>query len=57
MAWFGESADIVRDGQVGIVFEPENSGELVKNIKHLASNRNDYDRYRRNCLEAAKEVR
>lgn len=51
----GESADIVRDGQVGIVFEPENSGELVKNIKHLASNRNDYDRYRRNCLEAAKK--
>jgi glycosyltransferase involved in cell wall biosynthesis len=50
----GESAGIVRDAHVGIVFEPENAEELVEHIKRLAADRAEYEGYRANCLEAAK---
>lgn len=50
----GESADIVRDAQAGIVFEPENAEELVAHMKRLAADREEYESYRANCLAAAK---
>lgn len=51
----GESADIVRDAQAGIVFEPENAGELVTHMKRLAADRGEYESYRAKCLAAAKK--
>lgn len=51
----GESADIVREAQAGIVFEPENAGDLVSQMKRLAANRSEYECYREKCLAAAKK--
>lgn len=51
----GESADIVRDAQAGVVFEPENVGELVAHMKRLAAERAEYEGYRSKCLVAAKK--
>lgn len=51
----GESADIVRDAQAGIVFEPENATELVAHMKRLAADRREYESYRAKCLVAAKK--
>jgi len=50
----GESAEIVRESGVGLVFEPENPEELVRLIKRLALNHDEYQQYRKNCLEGAK---
>lgn len=49
----GESADIVLDERVGIVFEPENAGALVQHLRLLQQDRCTYQRYRGRCLEAA----
>jgi glycosyltransferase involved in cell wall biosynthesis len=51
----GESADIVRDEGVGIVFEPENTAALVQHLRLLQQDRSTYERYRAQCLEAAKK--
>lgn len=51
----GESADIVLDTQVGLVFEPENASQLVAHMKHLAEDGSEYQGYRLKCLEAAKK--
>lgn len=51
----GESADIVRDEQAGIVFEPENADELVAHLKSLQKDRAAYEGYRTHSLEAAKK--
>lgn len=49
----GESADIVEQEKIGIVFEPENVEALVAGILHLQSDAVFYDELRRNCLAAA----
>ena len=49
----GESAEIVRSDDVGVVFEPENSQQLVAEIQSLESDGVRYARYRANCLLAA----
>ena len=51
----GESADIVRDDGVGIVFESENATELVENLRFLQQDYSSYEGYRANCREAAKK--
>lgn len=51
----GESADIVRNENVGIVFESESSDQLVAHLKALRADRPSYEGYRRNCLLAAKK--
>ncbi len=51
----GESADIVRSEEVGIVFEPENAVELVEHLKFLQSNQQAYEAYRVRCLDVAKQ--
>ena len=51
----GESADIVLDEQVGIVFEPEDAGALVQHLRLLQEDRSTYLGYRAQCLEAAKK--
>jgi len=51
----GESANIVREEKVGIVFEPENAAELVKCIQFLQNNQQAYEGYRARCLDAAKK--
>lgn len=50
----GESANIVKDTQAGIVFEPENAAELVEHMKRLDADRDEYERYQDRCLAAAK---
>ena len=51
----GESAEIVEDEEVGIVFEPENPAELVEHLRFLRRDRSAYEGYRAHCLEAAKK--
>jgi glycosyltransferase involved in cell wall biosynthesis len=51
----GESADIVREEGVGIVFEPENAAQLVENLQLLHDDRAAYEGYRSRCLEAARK--
>lgn len=51
----GESAAIVEDEKVGIVFEPENPAELVEQLRFLGRDRSAYQGYRAHCLEAAKK--
>jgi glycosyltransferase involved in cell wall biosynthesis len=51
----GESANIVRDEGVGIVFEPENADELVAHLVSLLQNRSAYENYKVRSLEAAKK--
>lgn len=50
----GESAEIVKKEQVGIVFEPENSAELVAKLLSLKNNPVQYSNLQANCLAAAK---
>lgn len=49
----GESADIVRETGVGLVFEPENVAELIDQLRRLRDDRVLYEQCRRHCLEAA----
>ena len=51
----GESADIVRKEGVGIVFEPENTGQLLEKLKFLQCNLQVYEGFRAQCLETAKK--
>ena len=51
----GESADIVRTEEVGIVFEPENAAELVEHLQFLRNNQQAYEAYRVRCLDVAKQ--
>ena len=51
----GESAEIVEDEKVGIVFEPENPAELVEHLRFLGRDRSAYQGYRADCLETAKK--
>ncbi len=50
----GESAGIVRSEGVGVVFEPENSEQLVAEIRSLEQDPVRYASYRSNCLAAAR---
>ncbi len=50
----GESAEIVEKEQVGMVFEPENSVELVDKLLLLKDDHIKYEELRANCLAAAK---
>ena len=51
----GESANIVREEGVGIVFEPENAAQLVEHVRFMQRDRLAYEAYRAQCLEAAKK--
>ncbi|MCW5597964.1 MAG: glycosyltransferase, partial [Nitrosomonas sp.] len=51
----GESADIVRNEDVGIVFEPENATQLIAGLMQMRFDRPAYEQYQKNCLEAAKK--
>lgn len=51
----GESADIVREEGVGVVFEPENAMQLVEFARSLKQDHQAYEAYRARCLEAAKK--
>jgi glycosyltransferase involved in cell wall biosynthesis len=51
----GESADIVRDEGVGIVFEPENASDLVEQLRFLQRDSSAYEGYRARSLDAAKK--
>lgn len=51
----GESADIVREECVGIVFEPENATQLVEQLLFLYRDEQAYKSYRAHSLEAAKK--
>lgn len=51
----GESAEMVRAENVGIVFEPENAEELVAQMKALRNDRPRYEKYRANGLAAARK--
>lgn len=51
----GESADIVRNEGVGIVFEPENATQLIAGLMQMRCDRPTYEQYQKNCLEAAKK--
>lgn len=51
----GESAEIVREEGVGVVFEPENVGQLVEHLRLLQGDRIAYEGYRARCLDAAKK--
>ena len=50
----GESAEIVKKEMVGMVFEPENSVELVDKLLFLKDDHLKYEELRANCLAAAK---
>lgn len=50
----GESAEIVEKEGAGIVFEPENSGELVEKLILLQNDPELYTRLQANCLDGAK---
>lgn len=51
----GESAEIVRNEGIGIVFEPENSSDLVEHLLFLQRNCSVLGDYRDQCLKAAKK--
>jgi len=50
----GESADIVRREQVGLVFEPENTDQLVAGLERLEANPAELAQFADNCTKAAK---
>jgi hypothetical protein len=49
----GESAEIVQKEGAGLVFEPENSDDLVKKLIRLQGDPALYRQLRKNCLSAA----
>ena len=49
----GESAEIVQSDGVGIVFEPENAGELVQSLVRLGSDSALLAQYRARCIASA----
>ncbi len=50
----GESADIVEREGAGIVFEPENSDQLVENLVKLKGDEELYQQFSASCLVGAK---
>lgn len=50
----GESAGIVRESGVGLVFESENAEQLVEGILQLRNDRAQYQALQANCLKAAR---
>ncbi len=50
----GESAEIVRKENIGLVFEPENADRLCRRLIELRNNKPLYDSLRANCIRAAK---
>ncbi len=51
----GESADIVRDEQVGIVFEPENAAQLVESLQFMRCDTQAYKVFQAQCIVAARK--
>ena len=51
----GESARIVRDEGVGIVFEPENADALVAGLQRMQADKAAYAGFETHCLVAAKK--
>jgi glycosyltransferase involved in cell wall biosynthesis len=51
----GESADIVRDAGAGIVFEPENTAQLVQALERLQRDPALLAQYQASCLAAARQ--
>ena len=51
----GESAQIVRDEGVGIVFDPENAVALVAGLLTMQNDNDAYQGFRARCLAAAKK--
>lgn len=51
----GESAEIVRESQVGIVFEPENATQLLEGVDTLWRNSTLREQQRQHGLDAAKK--
>jgi hypothetical protein len=49
----GESAEIVEQEEVGLVFEPENALRLCKGLRAMQADRGWYEKMRANCLKAA----
>jgi glycosyltransferase involved in cell wall biosynthesis len=49
----GESADIVMQEQVGLVFEPENATALVQAVLDMRANAAQFQQFRQNALAAA----
>ena len=49
----GESADIVLREKVGVVFESENTYQLVKGLLRMRDQTEDYAIYKENCLASA----
>jgi len=52
---FGESAEIVRKYDVGLVFEPQNAAQLCTHLLDLYAHRDRYDTLRQNCIQAAPD--
>ncbi|CAG0956788.1 2-deoxystreptamine glucosyltransferase [Gammaproteobacteria bacterium] len=50
----GESADIVRQEDVGLVFEPEDAGQLAAQLRRLQADPALYEKLRANALTAAR---
>jgi glycosyltransferase involved in cell wall biosynthesis len=50
----GESAEIVERERAGVVFEPENSAELLEKLTRLKEDQELYAELRTNCLNGAK---
>lgn len=51
----GESADIVKDNQAGIVFEPEDANALYQSLVNLRNDASLYQKLKTNGLVAAKK--
>lgn len=51
---FGESSSIIREDQIGLVFEPENAQSLVDVLLRFKRDLNLISNCRKNCLRAAK---
>jgi len=51
----GESADIVENEEVGLVFEPENSDDLVEKLIHISENNELYSHFVESCKSSAEK--
>ena len=49
----GESAEIVKNEKVGLIFEPENEQELLEKLLKLMRDKELYGQLRANCIAAA----
>tara|TARA_Y100000588_G_scaffold383794_1_gene473851 strand:- start:1139 stop:2380 length:1242 start_codon:yes stop_codon:yes gene_type:complete len=51
----GESAEIVENKQLGLLFEPENPDSLCHGLRTLRNDRKIHREFQRNCLNASKQ--